>query len=224
MRILVVEDDRDLAANLLDYLELQQCTVDYAASGKQALSLSEHSRFDAIVLDIGIPDVNGLQVCRQLRERQLRTPIIFLTARDSTDDKVAGFDAGADDYLVKPFAMRELHARLLSLSKRRLREQSNTLQVAGLTLDLDSGAVMRDGQCIKLNPSCTKLLLCLMRHSPNIVSREQLCEALWGEDVPDTDVLRSHLYLLREALDKPFADKRLHTVHGVGFYLGEAKA
>lgn len=219
MRVLVVEDNQDLAGNLIDFLELKNCTIDWAANGRQALNLVEQLSFDLIVLDIMMPGPDGLEVCRQLRASNIDTPVLFLTARDTLDDKLEGFATGGDDYLVKPFAMEELLARLQALYKRNLKQKSTRLQVDDLTLDLETFEVNRAGHKIHLNPSCMKLLQCLMQHSPDVVTRDTLCYALWGDDVPDRDVLRSHLYHLRTAIDKGFDHPLLHTIHGVGFRL-----
>lgn len=218
MRVLVVEDNQDLAANLIDYLELKNCVVDCAANGREALNLAAQLTFDVIVLDIMMRGIDGLEVCKLLRERHLQTPILFLTARDTLEDKLEGFKAGGDDYLVKPFAMKELFVRLSALCKRTPKK-NHCLQVADLTMDLDSYDVTRAGKTLRLNRSCMTLLQCLMQYSPNVVSRDTLCYALWGDDVPDHDVLRSHLYYLRAAIDKPFSTSLLHTVHGKGFCL-----
>lgn len=219
MRVLVVEDNQDLAENLIDYLELKSCTVDWAANGRQALSLVEKLPFDLIVLDIMMPSPDGLEVCKQLRASNINTPVLFLTARDTLADKLEGFSIGGDDYLIKPFAMEELFARLQALYKRNLKQKSNLLKVDDLSLDLETFEVRRANQKIHLNPSCMKLLQCLMQHAPDVVARETLCYALWGDDVPDKDVLRSHLYHLRTAIDKGFDYPLLHTIHGVGFRL-----
>ncbi|MBN3563012.1 response regulator transcription factor [Aliamphritea spongicola] len=221
MRVLIVEDNQDLAANLTDYLELKNCITDWAGNGRQALNLTEHATYDVIVLDIMMPVLNGLDVCRKLREQHRQTPILFLTARDTLDDKIEGFAVGGDDYLVKPFAMEELYLRLDALCKRRPRQQADCLQVADLIMDLTSQEVTRAGKPLKLNRSCLKLLQHLMQHSPEVVSREDLSQTLWGNDAPDQDVLRSHLYHLRTAIDKPFDTQLLHTVYGVGFRLSD---
>lgn len=221
MHILIVDDNQDLAANIIDYLTIKGCTLDYAANGKQALDLNNDHSYDAIVLDITMPGINGLEVCRKLRSEQQKTPILFLTARDTLDEKIEGFDAGGDDYLIKPFAMSELYARLNSLGKRVAKSANPMLRVADLTLNIQSSEVTRNGQIIALNPSCTKLLHCLMQHSPNTVSRQALSYSLWGNHGSKQDILRSHLYLLRNAIDKPFNTPLLHTVHGIGFCLKE---
>lgn len=224
MRVLVVEDNQDLAANLIDYLELKDCVVDWAANGRQALTLASENRFDVIVLDIMMPGIDGLEVCRKLREQHLTTPILFLTARDTLSDKIEGFNVGGDDYLVKPFALEELFVRLNALCKRTLRQKSNLLQVADLLMDINSHEVSRGGKKIHLNPSCMKLLQTLMQNSPDVVPREKLSYALWGDDAPDQDVLRSHLYQLRSSIDKKFENQLLHTVYGVGFRLAELES
>jgi len=221
MRVLVVEDNQDLAGNLLDFLTLKNCTVDWASSGRQALHLVEQTPFDVIVLDIMMPGMDGLEVCKQLRAAQQATPVLFLTARDTLQDKLDGFDAGGDDYLVKPFAMDELFVRLQALCKRTLKQANTRLQVADLTMDLETREVTRGGQPLRLNRSCMKLLQCLMQHSPDVVTRDTLNYTLWGDDAPDRDVLRSHLYHLRTAIDKGFDTPLLHTIHGVGFRLHE---
>lgn len=219
MRVLIVEDNQDLAANLLDYLTVKGCQADYAMNGRQALSLVEEMTYDVIVLDIMMSGIDGLEVCQQLRNRMLHTPVIFLTARDSLDDKAAGFQCGGDDYMVKPFASEELYVRLQGLAKRRFYLQPNRLQVADLVMDLTSQEVSRAGKRLRLNRSCSVLLRCLMQNSPEVVSRQTLNQLLWGTDQPEHDVLRSHLYTLRKAIDKDFSEPLLHTVHGVGFCL-----
>ncbi len=219
MRVLVVEDNQDLAGNLIDYLTLHNCTVDYAANGHEALHLCHQNQFDVIVLDIMMPGMDGLEACRQLRQNHTETPILFLTARDTLNDKLEGFAVGGDDYLVKPFALDELWARLQALSKRNLRQTGNILQFSDLEMDIEAHEVRRAGRKLHLNRSCMKLLQCLLQHAPDVVSRDDLSYALWGDDTPDRDILRSHLYHLRVAIDKEFETPLLQTVHGVGFRL-----
>jgi len=222
--VLIVEDHRDLAANVGDYLELGGFTVDFATDGITALQLCEEHHYDAIVLDIMLPGIDGFEVCRRLRhEMHLHTPIIMLTARDTINDKVNGFDLGADDYLIKPFEMRELEARLIAMIRRQRGElEGGKLTVADLTYDLDTMRVMRGDQVIKLSPITLHILRILMRESPKVVSREQLEHELWGDLVPDSDALRSHLYNLRKAVDKPFEHALLNTLPGVGFSIQAA--
>ncbi|AFI84319.1 response regulator transcription factor [Methylophaga nitratireducenticrescens] len=219
--VLIVEDHRDLAANVGDYLEVGGFTVDFATDGITALQLCEEHHYDAIVLDIMLPGIDGFEVCRRLRQEMHRhTPIIMLTARDTINDKVNGFDLGADDYLIKPFEMRELEARLIAMIRRQRGElEGGKLTVADLSFDLDTMRVMRGDKLIKLSPITLHILRILMRESPKIVSRERLEAEVWGDDAPDSDTLRSHLYNLRKNLDKPFKNQLMHTLPGVGYKL-----
>lgn len=223
MRILVVEDNRDILANVLDYLSLKGYSVDCAQDGLSGLHLAATEHYDLIVLDIMLPGLDGYQLCKRLREDARRdTPIIMLTARDALDDRLQGLNAGADDYLLKPFALSELVARIEAVLRRSQGSRQRRLQVGDLLYDLDTLQISRAGQPLKLNPLGLKLLAVLMQRSPAVVRREALEEALWGDDCPDSDSLRSHIHQLRQVLDKPFARPLLHTVHGVGYRLAEA--
>ncbi len=222
MRILVIEDNRDILANVLDYLELKGFVVDCAQDGLSGLHLAATAHYDLIVLDIMLPGIDGYQVCKRLREDAGRdTPIIMLTARDALHDRLQGLKSGADDYLIKPFALSELVARIEAVLRRSQGTRKQKLQVGDLQYDLDTLQATRAGQPLRLNPIGHKLLAILMQKSPAVVRREQLEEALWGDDVPDSDSLRSHIHQLRQVLDKPFGTPLLHTVHGVGFRLAE---
>lgn len=222
MKLLIVEDNRDIAENIADYFEPLGHVLDFAYDGRQGLKLALADDFDAIVLDIMMPGMDGMEVCRHLREAHRHTPVIMLTARDQLDDKLQGFGVGADDYLVKPFSVRELEARLKALLKR-LQPQSGSdgLCVADLSFDPDTLEVTRGGQLLDLNPIQRKLLRVLMAQSPKVVAREKLEETVWGDMPPDRDILRTHIYSLRNIIDKPFAKKLLHTVHGVGYRMAE---
>jgi DNA-binding response OmpR family regulator len=223
MRILVVEDNRDILANVLDYLSLKGYSVDCAQDGLSGLHLAATEHYDLIVLDIMLPGMDGYQLCKRLREDARRdTPIIMLTARDALDDRLQGLNAGADDYLLKPFALSELVARIEAILRRSLGSRKRQLQVGELLYDLDTLHISRAGQALKLNPLGLKLLAVLMQKSPAVVRREALEEALWGDDCPDSDSLRSHIHQLRQVLDKPFAKPLLHTVHGIGYRLAES--
>ncbi len=214
---LLVEDNLSLAQTVIAYFDLEGIECDYASTGSQGLDLALSNDYQAILLDINLPRMNGLQVCEVLRNRGVDVPVLMLTARDSLADKLAGFDAGTDDYLVKPFELIELTARVKSLAKRRslLAQQ---LEVGSLTMDLSLKTVRRDGQAISLTPTCWTLLEILMRESPNVVSREKLQNAIWrGSDLPDSNVLKVHLYKLRQQVDKPFSTKLVHTVARHGF-------
>lgn len=220
MNILLVEDDRDLAASIGEFLESAGHRLDYATDGLLARRLCSENSYDAIVLDVGLPGASGLDVCRWLRaEARRSTPVLMLTARDLEHDVLAGFDAGADDYLVKPFSLKILAARLVAIA-RRGRLACGTLTVADLNLEVDTLEVRRHGSKLALTPSGLRILELLMRASPAVVSREQLVELLWGDAPPASDAaLRAHIHLLRQAIDPPGFPHLLHTVHGVGYRL-----
>ena len=218
--ILLVEDHDDLAATIGGYMENSGFAMDYAADGSIALNLLEDNHYDLIVLDLMMPKIDGLKVCRKLRDRGDSTPILMLTARDSLDDKLEGFDAGADDYLVKPFEMEELLARSSALIRRARGEVSDgAIKVGDLLFDPRTMRVERGGQRLNLSPTSIRILRVLMRESPRLVSREQIENELWGDMLPDSDTLRSHMYNLRKSIDRPFETKLLHTVQGMGFKL-----
>jgi DNA-binding response OmpR family regulator len=222
VRILVIEDNRDILANVLDYLQLKGFSVDCAQDGLSGLHLASTGHYDLIVLDIMLPGIDGYQVCKRLREDgRNEVPILMLTARDALDDRLQGLQAGADDYLIKPFALSELVARIEAILRRSQGSRKRQLKVADLVYDLDTLHVSRAGQPLKLNPLGLKLLAVLMQKSPAVVRREALEDALWGDDCPDSDSLRSHIHQLRQVLDKPFASPLLHTLHGVGYRLAE---
>ena len=218
--VLLVEDHIDLASTTGAFLEDQGFTMDYATDGQVALNLITDQPYDAIVLDLTLPNVDGLDVCRRLRDAGVGTPVLMLTARDQLDDKLEGFEAGADDYMVKPFEMEELSARLLAMIRRNRGEISDgTMVVHDLEFDTKGMRVERDGKRLSLSPTCLRILKVLMRESPKLVARESLEQELWGDLVPDSDTLRSHLYNLRKVIDRPFEVKLLHTIQGVGFKL-----
>jgi len=220
MRILIVEDNRDIAANIGDYFEARGNSVDFAMDGISGMHLALTRDFDVIILDIMLPGLGGLEFCSKLRqEAGKETPVLMLTARDTLADKLAGFDAGADDYLVKPFALQELEARVRALGKRGQPLEPQTLKVADLELDNQTLTVTRDGQRITLNPAGLKILTCLMEASPNVVKRSELEQLLWSDSPPDSDALRSHMYALRRAIDRPFPRPLLQTLHGIGYRL-----
>ena len=222
MRILVIEDHRDILANILDYLQIKGYSVDCAQDGLSGLHLASSGHYDLIVLDIMLPGMDGYQVCKRLREdARNEVPILMLTARDALEDRLQGLQAGADDYLIKPFALSELAARIEAVLRRSKGNRTRQLKVADLIYDLDTLDVTRAGQRLKLNPLAMKLLAILMQKSPAVVRREVLEEALWGDDCPDSDSLRSHVHQLRQVLDKPFPTPLLHTRHGVGYRLAE---
>ena len=218
--ILLVEDHDDLAASIGDYMESSGFAMDFAADGAIALNLLDENPYDIIVLDLMLPKIDGIRVCERLRERGDGTPILMLTARDQLDDKVAGFNAGADDYLVKPFEMEELAVRVRALIRRARGEMSDgAMRVGDLVFDPKTMRVEREGERVNLSPTSVRILKVLMRESPRLVSREQLENELWGDMLPDSDTLRSHMYNLRKGIDRPYKTKLLHTVQGMGFKL-----
>lgn len=215
--ILLVEDHLPLAETIGDFLEAKGYTVDFASDGLLALRLATTGNFDAIILDVMLPGLNGLEVCRRLRrEAQLTTPILILTARDQLDDKLRGFDVGADDYLVKPFDLPELVARIEALL-RRGRGLASIYRVGDLTMNLDTLAVDRAGVDVKLSKTLFDILRILLRESPKVVPREMIERELWGDSLPDSDTLRSHLYNLRKAIDRPFERPLIETLAGRGY-------
>lgn len=220
MRILIIEDQPEILQNIADYLELKGYLVDCAYDGLGGLHLAVTQPFDLIILDIMLPGIDGIALCKKLRQdAKISTPVIMLTARDSVDDKLTGFQAGADDYLVKPFSLPELHARVEAVLRRGQAGLQSILRLGDLTYDMSNLEVNRQGIPLKLSPIGLKLLEILMKRSPHVVRREVLEELLWGEYLPGSDSLRSHIHTLRQAIDKPFNSPLLHTVHGIGFCL-----
>jgi DNA-binding response OmpR family regulator len=221
--ILLIEDNHDIAAMVGEHLEQSGYEVDYAADGVTGLHLAITQDVDGIILDLMLPGMDGFDVCRKLRADAGRdTPILMLTARDTLEDKVAGLDAGADDYLVKPFEMEELDARLRAMLRRAAGGvASEVLRVADLEVDTGTLEVRRHGQSITLTPIGLKLLIALMKASPKVLSKRALEKAVWGDVAPDSDALRSHLYNLRKAIDKPFGQTLLHNIPGMGYRLSK---
>jgi DNA-binding response OmpR family regulator len=221
--LLLIEDHRDIAESILDFLEPRGYAVDYAADGITGLHLAVTNPYDVIVLDVMLPGIDGLTVCRKFREEARRaTPILMLTARDTLEDKITGLDAGADDYLVKPFEIRELEARLRSMLRRHRGAVTREVHTIGdLTLDLATLKVTRAGRALSLTPIGFKLLTVLARSSPRVVSRQDLEREVWGDVPPDSDALRSHLYNLRKAIDRSFDRPLLHTVAPAGYRLAD---
>jgi DNA-binding response OmpR family regulator len=224
LRVLIIEDDADLAANLYDYLEAKGHTPDAAHDGITGLHLAITNEYDVIIMDVMMPGMNGLAACKKLREEANKsTPVLMLTAKDTLDDKLAGFDSGADDYLIKPFALQELLARLTVLARRHGTSGNKPLlQVADLSFNPNTLEVTRAGQLITLPPIALKILQLLISKSPNVVSRQEIENALWHDAPPDSDALRAHMYSLRNAVDKPFDKPLIHTIHGIGFRLMES--
>jgi DNA-binding response OmpR family regulator len=217
VRILLVEDNVDLAASIVDYLELQGHSCDLTTNGKAGLNNALVNDYDMYVFDIAMPKMDGLQLCEKLRqEYNDNTPILFLTARDTLDDKLAGFSAGADDYLIKPFDLSELAVRIQAIYKRYVGVKIE-LTLDDLTVNLKTEQVKRAGTLIALSPNSYKLLVILLQRSPELVLRQELEHLVWGDTLPDSDSLRSHIYKLRNKIDKPFSRALIQTVKGRGF-------
>lgn len=221
MHILIVEDNPDIIANLYGFLEPLGYTLDVARSGTAGLSQATSGTYDAIVLDLSLPGMDGLELCRRLRkEFRLGTPIMMLTARDTVQNKITGFDAGADDYLVKPYSLLELDARLKALVRRSKQEHVEyVLKFNELELDTSTGRITRAGQELSLTPTGLKIITVLLREAPKLVRREVLEREIWSENPPDSDALRTHIHALRQALDKSFDWPMLRTVPGTGYQL-----
>jgi DNA-binding response OmpR family regulator len=220
MRLLLVEDHAPLRAQIAALLRGAGHQVDEASDGRLALRQAIDDPPDALLLDLGLPGLDGLQLCERLRRESARhVPVLMLTARDQLPDKLAGFAAGGDDYLVKPFAAEELLARVQALGRRGLAGQDYLLRVGPLSLDRRSGEAFRDGQRLALPPTPLAVLRLLMEAHPRALTRSQLMRELWNDEPPDSDPLRSHVHQLRLLLDKPFERALLVTVHGLGYRL-----
>jgi DNA-binding response OmpR family regulator len=222
MNILVIEDDADIASNIGQYLEDKGHQLDFAYSGTQGLALALERRFDLIILDLMLPGKDGISVCREFREQSSHdTPILMLTARDTLEDKITGFEAGSDDYLVKPFSLRELEVRVLALTRRGpVKSRSSIVRIDNLELNCDTMRVSRDSHAISLKPRAFRILEYLMKHEDRVVTRQELIDHIWSDDPPEGDPLRVHIHNLRQVIDKPFDSKLIHTVHGVGYRVG----
>ena len=222
MHLLLIEDHQDLADNVCEFFAARGDHVVHESNGIQGLERAMADSFDALVLDIMLPGLDGLSMCRQLRQAgHTRVPILMLTAKDLITDKVEGFEAGADDYLVKPFSLAELDVRLKALVRRAsvAAPTHRWLQVGDLKFDLDTLEAERDSERIKLNPTTRRLLMVLMQHSNRVVTRAELERELWGDQPPQGDFLRAHMHALRAAIDKNYPVKLLHTIHGTGYRL-----
>ncbi|MDE1885929.1 MAG: response regulator transcription factor [Xanthomonadaceae bacterium] len=222
MRILLIEDQRDIAANIWDYLEHRGFVMDHAGDGASGLRMALDGDYDVIVLDLGLPKLDGLDLCRALRAANRDTPVLMLTARDTLDDKLTGLAEGADDYVVKPFAMKEVEARIRALYRRGRQQLGESLRLADLSLDPVNCVAERAGQRLALTHAGYTLLEALLRRAPNLVRHAELANALWGESGGDIATLHTHLSVLRAAVDRPFATRLLHTVHGFGYRLTDA--
>jgi DNA-binding response OmpR family regulator len=220
MHLLIVEDNPDLLENLSDFFEARGHAVDLAYNGLTGLRFASEKRYDVIVLDLMLPGMDGLEVCARLRRDECDTPILMLTARDTLGDKLKGFECGADDYLVKPFALLELEVRIMALLRRgRGTAARMQLVVEDLSFDLERMRVERAGRRIDLGPIPLQILKLLMYRSPAVVRREELEHAVWGNNPPDSDALRAHMHALRSAVDRESNVPLVHTLRGIGYQL-----
>ncbi len=222
MRILIIEDHQDIVANLYGYFEPRGHHVDSAPNGYAGLALAREHSYDVIVLDIMMPGMNGVEMCHKLRTELLdSTPVLMLTARDTLQDKLTGFDSGADDYLVKPFSLAELDVRLQALVRRAQNNvvAASILRVGELSFNTATYRAARGERQLALTKTGFILLKSLMQSAPHVVAREQLEFQIWGDNPPDSDALRTHIHALRQALDKGAPYPMLRTIAGIGFQL-----
>lgn len=221
LRILIIEDNSALVANLFEFFEAKGHIMDAAPDGPTGLYIASSNDYDVILLDVMLPGMDGIEVCRRLRQEACKnTPILMLTARDSLDDKLNGFDNGADDYVIKPYQLPELERRVYALARRAQGAvASPQLQVGELRFNTATLAVTRADQTISLSPVTRQILELLMRASPAVVTRARIERTVWGDQPPDQDVLRAHIYALRNAIDRPFEQKLLKTIQRIGYRL-----
>lgn len=219
--LLFVEDDEDILANLYAWFEQKDFRIDSCRNGIAALEQARNPGLDCIILDILLPGMNGMEVCKRLRADGIQTPIIIITAKDSIEDKVAGLEEGADDYLVKPFSLKELEARIYALMRRPQTKMSE--RVFGEIRFLPGQRrVFRKNTELILSPASFRILECLIRYAPNLVPREDLEELIWGDDRPGSSALRNQIFELRRVLDKPFDWPMLETIPHTGYRLRDA--
>jgi DNA-binding response OmpR family regulator len=218
LRVLVIEDQHDIAANIWDFLDRRGYLVDHCADGASGLARALREPFDAIVLDLGLPRLDGLDLCRQLRQAGHGVPVLMLTARDTLDDKLRGYAEGADDYMVKPFAMRELDARLRALTRHAV-PPAHAIEVGGLHYDPRTMLATRDGQRIPMTRLQGALLAALLRNHPNVSTHQSLLRAGWGDEGGDLPALQTQVYELRALVDRPFAQPMIQSVRGIGYRL-----
>jgi heavy metal response regulator len=221
MRMLIVEDEQAIATFVIQGLTEAGYAVDLASDGAEALYWVAIAEYDLIILDVMLPDTDGISLCDQIRKRGLHTPVLMVTARDTIDDRVAGLDSGADDYLIKPFAFAELLARVRALLRREPVFKGTVLQLADLTLDTVSRTVRRADQIITLTTKEYSLLEFLMRHPNQTLTRTAIGEHVWNYDFDNvSNLIDVHIFGLRRKIDDPHEIKLLHTVRGVGYRLG----
>ena len=218
LRVLVIEDQHDIAANIWDFLERRGYVVDHCADGVSGLARAMDGGFNVIVLDLGLPRLDGLDLCRKLRAAGHGVPVLMLTARDTLDDKLRGFGEGADDYMVKPFAMHELEARIRAVH-RRVQPVRNDIALGSLAYDPATMMATREGRSIALTRLQGSILSTLLHDAPKVTSHQRLLQAAWSSDTGDIAALHTQIYELRALIDRPFAHAMLQSVRGIGYRL-----
>lgn len=220
MFVLLIEDDFDLARTLVDFLNSENIECDTRFDGEAGLEAAMSDEYDLILLDLSLPKLDGLSVCETLRINNITCPILMLTARDTISDKVSGLDVGADDYLIKPFDFEELTARMRALY-RRSQNVSDVITILDLQISFRQRVATRKNRILKLSPTGWELLEILARNSPNMVTKDKLLRVIWGEQIPDNDNLRAHIFKLRQQIQTSEEHPLLHTLSGKGFVLRE---
>lgn len=220
-RLLIIEDNPQLVANLYGFFEPLGYALDNARNGITGLRMATQNHYDAILLDLSLPQMDGMEVCRKLREEfHNPVPVLMLTARDPVDDRVQGFALGADDYLIKPFSLKELDARIQALIRRVQGRQVQGKAVWGdLQVDTRTPKAWRQGQLISLTPTTHELLLSLVRAAPGVVKKQEMEYLIWGDEPPESGALRTHIHDLRQQVDKKFTSALIETVYGIGWRL-----
>jgi len=221
LHILIIEDNQEIASNIFDYLEPKGYILDWAHTGTIGYDLARKNRYDVIVLDLMLPGMDGIEVCKKLRtDALIFIPIIMLTARDTLDDKISGFDVGTDDYLVKPFALQELEIRIKALTRRANPKMPNqVITVGDLSYNPQTHIATRNAKQLNLTVTTLKILDLLIHETHRVVKREEIERALWGDNPPDSDALRTHMHALRHTLDKESDKPLLKTIRGIGYRL-----
>lgn len=220
MKLLLIEDSVEVANVIFEYFEGPDNELDHASNGIHGLELAQQESFDCIILDIMLPGIDGIDTCKLLRQRGINTPIIMLTARDTLPDEVNGLKAGADDYVIKPFDLELLEARIESLVRRYSGTGfTNKITSGNLTIDLKSHKTLINDNEVKISPTGFKILRVLAEKSPNVVTRQVLERVVWEDELPDKDILRKHIYQLRNIIDKPFSTERIITIPKYGYKL-----